>query len=89
MTVTDAAPGARPGLDHPATAELSAVVLAHGGRPPAAKEGWTDVARFTELGVPAVNFGPGDPSLAHADDERCPVDQIGACFEVLRRWLTS
>lgn len=89
VTVTDAAPGARPGLDHPATAELAAVVLAHGGRPPAAKEGWTDVARFTELGVPAVNFGPGDPSLAHADDERCPVDQIGACFEVLRRWLTS
>ncbi len=89
VTVTDAAPGARPGLDHPATAELAAVVLTHGGGPPAAKEGWTDVARFTELGVPAVNFGPGDPSLAHADDERCPVDQISTCFEVLRAWLTS
>lgn len=89
VTVTDASPGARPGLDHPAAASFSAAVAGLTGRPPVAKEGWTDVARFAELGVPAVNFGPGDPSLAHADDERCPVDQVSACFTGLEAWLTS
>lgn len=89
VTVTDAAPGARPGLDHPAARRFADAVAELTGLPPAAKEGWTDVARFSELGVPAVNFGPGDPSLAHADDEHCPVDQITACFAGLRAWLTS
>lgn len=89
VTVTDSAPGARPGLDHPAAAQFARVVTGLTGRSPAAKEGWTDVARFSALGVPAVNFGPGDPSLAHADDERCPVDQIGLCHAGLRAWLTT
>lgn len=84
VTVVDAAPGARPGLGHPVAAAFVEAI----GRPPAAKEGWTDVARFGELGIPAVNFGPGDPGLAHADDERCPVEQIRECARALRRWLS-
>ncbi|WP_369795159.1 succinyl-diaminopimelate desuccinylase [Cellulomonas sp. KRMCY2] len=89
VTVMDGAAGARPGLNHPAAVRFVEAVAGLTGRPPAAKEGWTDVARFTALGVPAVNFGPGDPTLAHADDERCPVDQIHTCFAGLRAWLTS
>jgi succinyl-diaminopimelate desuccinylase len=89
VTVTDLAAGARPGLNHPAAASFAAAVAGLDGRPPRAKYGWTDVARFSELGVPAVNFGPGDPSLAHADDERCPVGDLTACFAGLQAWLTS
>jgi succinyl-diaminopimelate desuccinylase len=85
LTVTDSAPGALPGLDLPAA---KAFVEAVGGevRP---KFGWTDVARFSALGVPAVNFGPGDPMLAHKQEEHVPVDQIERCEAQLRAWLTS
>ena len=82
-TVTDLAGGARPGLDRPLARDLGAGL----GVPVTAKQGWTDVARFSALGVPAVNLGPGDPLLAHQDDERCPVDQLRAVEEGLRRWL--
>jgi succinyl-diaminopimelate desuccinylase len=85
VTVTDSSPAARPGLDHPAAASFVAAV----GATPTAKFGWTDVARFAELGVPAVNYGPGDPSLAHADDEHCPATDLLACEAALRRWLTT
>ncbi|GAA2180907.1 succinyl-diaminopimelate desuccinylase [Leucobacter tardus] len=81
--VTDLAPGARPGLD----AELARGFLAAVGGVPEAKVGWTDVARFSAQGVPAVNFGPGDPLLAHADDERVPVPQIEEAHRALRAWL--
>ena len=83
LTVTDGAAGARPGLDVPAAATF---VDAVGGEP-SAKFGWTDVARFSALGVPAVNFGPGDPSKAHADDEFCPIDELYTCRDALLRWL--
>ncbi|WP_251153358.1 succinyl-diaminopimelate desuccinylase [Cellulosimicrobium sp. Marseille-Q4280] len=89
VTVTDAAPGARPGLDDPLAADFAAKVLAVTGGAPGPKYGWTDVARFAELGVPAVNFGPGDPLLAHKDDERCPVGQLALCRDALRAWLTG
>lgn len=85
LVVTDAAGGARPGLDAPLAQHFIAAV----GGTPAPKYGWTDVARFAELGIPAVNYGPGDPSLAHTDDERVPVEQILACERGLRAWLTS
>jgi succinyl-diaminopimelate desuccinylase len=82
---TDAAPGALPGLSHPAAAAL---VKAAGGQV-RAKFGWTDVARFAALGIPAVNYGPGDPSLAHRADERVPVGQITAAVDMLRGYLGS
>ena len=83
VTVTDSAPGALPGLDVPAAkAFLDAV-----GGEANPKFGWTDVARFTGLGVPAVNFGPGDPLLAHKQEEHVPVEQIERCEAQLRAWL--
>jgi len=88
VVVTDAAPGARPGLDDPLAADFAATVLALTGGAPAPKYGWTDVARFAEMGIPAVNFGPGDPVLAHKDDERCPVGHLALCHDALREWLT-
>lgn len=85
VAVVDAAPGARPGLDHPAAAEFLAAV----GRPAAPKFGWTDVARFSSRGIPAVNYGPGDPQLAHSAAEHCPVAAIRECERVIRAWLTG
>lgn len=84
FVVTDSAEGARPGLDRPEAAAFVAATKTE-ARP---KYGWTDVARFSSLGVPAVNFGPGDPSKAHADDEFVPVSEIYACEKALAAWLS-
>ena len=83
VTVTDSAPGALPGLGLPAAKEFVDAV----GGPVNPKFGWTDVARFSALGVPAVNFGPGDPMLAHKQEEHVPVVQIERCERQLRVWL--
>ena len=83
LHVRDMAEGARPGLDLPAAQAFVAALDV----PVGPKEGWTDVARFSALGIPAVNFGPGDPNLAHHDEERCPVEQITASQEAVLRWL--
>lgn len=83
LTVTDLAEGARPGLDRPAAQAFVAALDV----PVGPKEGWTDVARFAALGIPAVNFGPGDPGLAHHDEERCPTAQLVAAEEAMLRWL--
>lgn len=82
---TDVAAGALPGLHHPAAAAL---VDAADGLV-RAKFGWTDVARFAALGIPAVNFGPGDPNLAHRRDERVAVAQITSVTATLRRYLVA
>jgi len=83
VEVTDSAPGALPGLSAAPAKELLDAI----GEPPRAKLGWTDVARFAALGVPALNFGPGDPNLAHAREERVEIAKIRHGAEVLRRWL--
>jgi succinyl-diaminopimelate desuccinylase len=85
VEVTDLALGARPGLDAPLAREFLAAV----GAEPRPKYGWTDVARFSSFGVPAVNYGPGDPQLAHHDEERVPLAQIDAVEQGLRAWLAS
>lgn len=82
---TDAAAGALPGLRAPAAAQL---IAAAGGQV-RAKYGWTDVARFAALGIPALNYGPGDPNVAHRRDERVELAQITAVTETLRAYLTG
>ena len=84
VEVDDLAPGALPGLSQPAALAL---VVATGGNV-RAKYGWTDVARFSSLGIPAVNFGPGDPGLCHTPQENCPVEMIETVSDQLIDYLT-
>jgi succinyl-diaminopimelate desuccinylase len=84
VEVVDSAPGALPGLSQPAAAAFVAMV----GREPQPKFGWTDVARFSALGVPAVNYGPGDPGVAHQREEYCDVGPILECEERMLAWLS-
>ncbi|WP_084957427.1 succinyl-diaminopimelate desuccinylase [Thermoactinospora rubra] len=85
VAFTDGAPAARPGLTHPVAAAFAAAV----GGAPRAKLGWTDVARFAELGVPAVNYGPGDPNLAHQREEHVSLQQVVAAERAMVAWLTG
>jgi succinyl-diaminopimelate desuccinylase len=84
VRVVDAAPPARPGLDHPLLAALADRV----GVPPRAKLGWTDVSFFAERGVPALNFGPGDPTVAHTAGEHVERAQLETVYEVLAGLLS-
>ncbi len=85
VTVLDTAPGARPGLDRPAAASFVAAV----GGEPRAKLGWTDVARFAELGIPAVNYGPGEPEVAHSRGEYVELSKIAECEARMHAWLAG
>ncbi|MFD1940216.1 succinyl-diaminopimelate desuccinylase [Nonomuraea mangrovi] len=84
VAFTDGAPAARPGLTHPVAAAFVAAV----GGTPRAKLGWTDVARFSALGVPAVNYGPGDPNLAHQQGEYASLSQIRDSEIAMLNWLS-
>lgn len=81
----DLAEGARPGLN----SESAQAFMAATGQSARPKYGWTDVARFSALGIPAVNYGPGDPSLAHADNENVPVGHLFDVEAGLRSWLSG
>ena len=85
VEIVDSAAGARPGLDVPIAQQFVAAV----GGVPRPKYGWTDVARFSAMGIPAVNYGPGDPHLAHHDHEQVAVAQIEDVERGLRSWLTA
>jgi succinyl-diaminopimelate desuccinylase len=84
VSLVDSAPGALPGLAAPAARDFVAAV----GTAPVAKYGWTDVSRFAALGIPAVNFGPGDPNLAHTREEHVVLARIGECEAALRAYLS-
>ena len=84
LTVLDASPGALPGLTQPAAKQFIDAM----GDPPLAKYGWTDVSRFAALGIPALNFGPGDPNLAHTREEHVDTKQITRATELLRGYLS-
>jgi succinyl-diaminopimelate desuccinylase len=85
VRIVDVAAGAMPGLGNPAARAF----VARTGSEPRPKFGWTDVARFTALGIPAVNYGPGDPSLAHTREEFVPTEQVRTTYDVMRAWLTA
>lgn len=83
VVVTDAAEGARPGLDRAIAQDFIDTL----GLSPAPKLGWTDVSRFSALGVPAVNFGPGNPLYAHKSDEHVRVTEVDQATATLRSYL--
>ncbi len=85
ITVVDEAPGARPGLDQPVVVRF---VEAMGGEVEP-KFGWTDVARFSHAGTPALNFGPGDPTIAHTVDENVRIDEVRKVHTALHSWLVG
>ncbi|MFR0588592.1 succinyl-diaminopimelate desuccinylase [Bifidobacterium apri] len=87
IEMKDESPSARPGMDDPLAASLAALVKDRTGRDPQAKLGWTDVARFAQLGVPAVNLGAGSPLLAHKHDEQVAASELTRMASILLEWL--
>ena len=94
IEVDDLCEGARPGADSPVAERFLTVarrIASEQGTELrlSAKVGWTDVARFTQVGVPAMNFGPGDPLLAHTRDEHAPVSDIVRVHDTLRAFVLA
>jgi succinyl-diaminopimelate desuccinylase len=85
VELVDSAAAALPGLDHPLLRSLAS----RSRQPMRAKLGWTDVARFAAAGIPALNFGPGDPMLAHNADERVDRADLDAVYTALADLLTN
>ncbi len=85
ITLTNSALAAAPGLSHPALARL--VQLSQSA--PRAKLGWTDVSFFTARGVPAANFGSGDPTLAHTAGECVTRSDLDKVYGVLHSLVTA
>jgi succinyl-diaminopimelate desuccinylase len=83
--LVDAANAAPTGLSNPLIKEFVSNI----GKNIAPKFGWTDVARFANAGIPAINFGPGDPNLAHHPEEKVLISQIIDVYESLKKWLTK
>jgi succinyl-diaminopimelate desuccinylase len=84
FTVVDWAPSAKPML----TNERLDALVALTSTAPRGKWGWTDVATFQELSIPATNFGAGDPLLAHRSDEKISREELEIFERVLRAWLS-
>ncbi|MBW3092600.1 succinyl-diaminopimelate desuccinylase [Bifidobacterium sp. 82T10] len=89
IEMKDESPSARPGMDSPLAASLARLVKERTGRDPQAKLGWTDVARFAILGIPAVNLGAGSPLLAHKHDEQLPESELALLADILEAWLVA
>ena len=85
VDVVDYAEGALPGLSRPAAQQFIESVVGK----PQPKFGWTDVARFSALGIPAVNFGPGFAALAHAPNEYVPIAQLHSTLSAMQNWLSK
>lgn len=84
----DESPAARPGMDAPLAQSLASLVELRTGKTPEAKLGWTDVARFSQLGIPAVNIGAGSPLLAHKHDEQVAYGDLLLLSDILTEWLS-
>ncbi|HEU0016029.1 MAG TPA: M20/M25/M40 family metallo-hydrolase, partial [Longimicrobium sp.] len=85
VEVTDSAPAGDVHADHPLVRDW----ISREALPVRPKQAWTDVARFTAAGIPAVNFGPGETAQAHQANEWCSVESLAFCYESLRRWFAS
>ena len=83
--VVDAAPPGAVSSDRPEVREF----IERFGLGIAAKQGWTDVAQFSEAGIPAFNFGPGVPELCHVVDEFCPIENLERAYRTLAEYLTT
>lgn len=83
IRLVESVPGAAPRLDHPLLQSL----LAEAAGTYTGKLGWTDVARFAARGIPAVNFGPGDPVVAHTREERVTRSDLERVYAVLKNLI--
>ncbi len=84
VELVDMSPPARPGLDDP----LLAALIERNSLEVRAKLGWTDVAFFAARGVPASNFGPGDPAIAHTAGEYLERSSLISTYDALRDLIT-